>query len=171
MERRGETSASTRQTIIELYSAHKTKKEIASQLNIHKTTVYRWLRRYAQGRELENEHRTGRPRCTTEEEDNQIFDFVCDQPVTSTTEVKQETRIQVSKNTIRRRLQERGLQCRNPATKPFLTQAHKEGRIGFSLQYLQMEEAFWEKVIWCDEKTFCNDEHGKLKCWHPPKSR
>lgn len=171
MERRRETSPSTRRAIVELFLANNTKKQIASQLNIHKTTVYRWLERYTQGRELRNELRPGRPRCTTEEEDNHIFDFVWNRPITSTTEVKQETNIQVSKNTIRRRLQERGLQCKNPATKPFLTQAHKEDRIGFSLQYLPMEKEFWENVIWCDEKTFSNDEHGRLKCWRPPKSR
>ena len=166
---RVETSASVRNAIIELYRANISKNEIAHRLNINRRTVYRWLKRHDEGQGLINQRRNGRPRCTTEEGDEQILHFVHGQPFTTSTVVKRETDLQISRHTIYRRLREGGLECRIPARKPFLTPAHTEHRLGFALQHLAKDKHVWENIIWCDEKTFCNDKHGKLHCWRPPK--
>ncbi|XP_064115053.1 uncharacterized protein LOC135221158 [Macrobrachium nipponense] len=155
IRKRTETSESVRRLAIELYQTRISVQEIARRLNCHRTTVYRWLKRYDElglaG--LENQ-RSGRPRCTTEEEDRQMIAFVREHPITSSTIVKRKTSLHISNSTIRRRLRAEGLESRIPATKPFLTEVHKEQRLGFALQHLPLESSFWENVIWCDEKTF-----------------
>ena len=60
------------------------KNDIARQLNVHKTTVYRWLQRNLEGRGLQDQHRPDRPCCATDEEDDNISDFVQHHPITLT---------------------------------------------------------------------------------------
>ena len=73
--------------------------------------------------------------------------------------------------TVRKRLHEADLHHRTPATKPFLTAANREQRIGFALQYYPEDAEFWKNVVFCDEKTFATDDHGKLHCWRPRNTR
>lgn len=62
--------------------------------------------------------------------------------------------------TVRRRLNEGGLVRHIPARKILLTQAHKDDRIAFCLQYYNFD---WINniVIFVDEKTFKSDKHGR----------
>ncbi|KAK3895407.1 hypothetical protein Pcinc_000861 [Petrolisthes cinctipes] len=73
--------------------------------------------------------------------------------------------------TYKKRLHEAGIHHRRPATKPMLTEKHKEERLGFALQYYPMDFLFWSSVIFCDEKTFLSDDHGELHCWRPNNTR
>ena len=158
---RRETSGSIRNTIVELFQANISRNEIARLLNIDRSTVYRWLQRFNEGLDLRNQRRIGRPRCTTEQEDEQIINYVHSHPITTSTKIKRETNLQISRHTFYRRLRETGLDCRIPANKPYLSKAHKDERLGFALEYLPKDKHFWERVIWCDEKTFCNSKQGK----------
>ncbi|XP_068221029.1 uncharacterized protein [Palaemon carinicauda] len=166
-----ESSASTRRAIVELYRANIKKIRIAELLNLSRSTVNCWLKRYTKGVGLKNQPRSGRPRCTTQEQDKLIIDAVYQQPITSSTIGKLATQLQLSRCTIRRRLQEFGLKYEKSAMRPFLWQSHKEQRLGFALHHLPMKEQFWETIIWCDRKTFCSDSKGRLHRWRPARSR
>ena len=88
---RRETSGSIRNTIVELFQANISRNEIARLLNIDRSTVYRWLQRFNEGLDLRNQRRIGRPRCTTEQEDEQIINYVHSHPITTSTKIKRET--------------------------------------------------------------------------------
>jgi hypothetical protein len=59
-----------------------------------------------------------------------------------------------SARTARRRVKETDLRCRSAAKKILLTQQHKERRVGFALEYMAVDETFWDNIIFTDEKTF-----------------
>ncbi|PZC75250.1 hypothetical protein B5X24_HaOG206512 [Helicoverpa armigera] len=63
-------------------------------------------------------------------------------------------------DTVRRRLKAAGMMCRQPARKLPLTEAHKQDRISFCLEYYNFD---WEDniVIFVDEKTFKSDKDGR----------
>ncbi|XP_050725573.1 aggrecan core protein-like [Eriocheir sinensis] len=79
--------------------------------------------------------------------------------------------VNVGVQTVRKRLHEADLHHRTPATEPFLTATNREQRLGFALQYYPEDASFWSNVVFCDEKTFASDDHGKLHCWRPRNTR
>ena len=100
-----------------------------------------------------------------------IIDIATQNPLTTAVQVKITTQVNVGVHTVRKRLPEAGPHHRTPATKPFFTQANREGRLGFALEYFSAEAAFWKKVVFCDEKTFASEAHGPLRCWRPDNTR
>ena len=101
----------------------------------------------------------------TTEEDELIVDFARRHSLCNTTVIKRDLDLQVSTDTIRRRLHKTAIHHFKPASKPFLTDRHRQERLSFALEYYPKGEEFWKKVIFCDEKTFSSDEHGSLHCW------
>ncbi|KAG0723538.1 Transposable element Tc1 transposase [Chionoecetes opilio] len=174
-QRRGrETNLQERQSIKALMSADIPTTEISRILNINKRTVQRWMKRI---RETENDAslkslpRSGAPRQVTALEQQRILATVQQNPLTTAVQVKREIGSRFGTATIRKILHKAGIHHRIPASKPFLTQANKEQRLGFALQYLTADDDFWKKVVFCDEKTFSSDAHGSLHCWRPDNTR
>ena len=169
--RRNHTTLSLRSSIISLHEANASIGDIARQLHINRTTVYRWIRRQRERGNINILKRSGRPRCTTAEEDHQIIEAARLTPLTTAVAIKRENALQVGSQTIRNRLHEAKIYHHIPAKKPFMTEKHKEERLGFALQYYPVADDFWKSVIFCDEKTFSTDEHGSLHCWRPVNTR
>jgi hypothetical protein len=57
----------------------------------------------------------------------------------------------------------RELRNRASARKIGLTPRHKEARIGFALEHLARDEAFWSSVVFSDEKVFQSCPNGRLR--------
>ena len=169
--RREHCSLALRTSIINMHKANIPKANIARQLNIHKTTVYRWINREAELGTVNRMQQQGRPQLTTDGEDELIVEFARRHPLCNTTVIKRELDLQVSNDTIRRRLHRAAIHHFKPASKPFLTDRHRQERLSFALEYYPKDDEFWEKVIFCDEKTFSSDEHGSLHCWRQWNTR
>ena len=170
-DRRSETYVAQRQSIMALVSANIPTREIARILNISQRTVHRWTKRGLETESLENRKRSGAPRRTTKEEYRQVIQTAIENSLTTAVHIKMQTGLIVGAQTLRNRLHEVGLHHRTPTTKPFLTHANKEERLGFALQYYPKEASFLQCVVFCDEKTFASDEHGSLHCWRRDNTR
>ena len=68
-----ETSQQTRRNIVALHEAGHRVCYIARELNIHRNTVARWIRRESDTGATNDLARTGRPRCTNPDEDQVSF--------------------------------------------------------------------------------------------------
>ncbi|XP_066969196.1 uncharacterized protein [Macrobrachium rosenbergii] len=156
-----------RNSIINMHKANVPKANIGRQLNIHKTTVYRWIERENDCGNVNQRERPGRWRHTSKEQDGLIVDFARRHPLSNTTVTKREVGLQVSSQTIRRILHEADIHHFKPAKKPFVTESHRQEILSFALEYYKpLGDEFWKKVIFCDEKTFSSDERGSLlHCW------
>jgi hypothetical protein len=57
------------------------------------------------------------------------------------------------------------------ARKITLTPRHKEVRVGFALQHLPQDDAFWSRVVFSDEKSFQSCPNGRIRIYRPRNTR
>src|SRR4051812_17735668 len=95
-----------RAAIITLHGIGWTGRDIAQELHCDEHAVMRWIHRWEETRSLEDSERSGRPRCTTDDTDQDIMlhsdTHVNDNPK----DIQRELDLDVSARTIRRRLNE-----------------------------------------------------------------
>ncbi|KAG7154982.1 PiggyBac transposable element-derived protein 4-like 9 [Homarus americanus] len=70
------------------------------------------------------------------EEHNKAAAFEAD-PFTTSASIRHDLALQCSTQTVRNR--------------------HMEARMEYALEYADKEDSFWDRVVFCDEKTFCTD--------------
>ena len=58
-----------------------------------------------------------------------------------------------------------------PAEKPILTEEAMEKRMEYALRYADEPQAFWEQVVFCDEKWFSSATPNNDRVWRPPRAR
>nr|KAH0807783.1 hypothetical protein GEV33_015008 [Tenebrio molitor] len=74
--------------------------------------------------------------------------------------------------TVRRRLKERGLSAKPPATGPRLTVGHRRARREFAHQYVNWGDNEWKNVLFTDESRFNpRSPDGCDKVWRRPGER
>lgn len=110
-------------------------------------------------------HLSGRKRITTPEIDAQIVDIAKQKKFVTATEISAFTG--VNRQTVGKRLKEKGLFCRRPAMKTELTQAHRDARIAFIEENYHID---WEKVVFSDEKVF-KSYSDRMKVVYRPKNQ
>ena len=133
-----------------------TVREIATRINIPKSTVGNIVKRFKVSGSSEAGKHTGRKRVTTRREDLLLKRAVMKHPSMSSLELKIECQSKASPQTIRRRLvKEFGLRSRRPARKPLLNRAQRLKRLAFCQKHRQWTATEWSKVMFSDESTFC----------------
>ncbi|KAK4310998.1 hypothetical protein Pmani_017472 [Petrolisthes manimaculis] len=83
--------------------------EVCRELGVSHTTVDKWWRRWRAEGDLRDRPRSGAPRRTTPVEDNEIVEEASIHPITNAMAIRDNLQLQVSSDTVRRRLRERGL--------------------------------------------------------------
>ncbi|KAK3870731.1 hypothetical protein Pcinc_002785 [Petrolisthes cinctipes] len=163
-------SEATRGSIVSLHRLHYTNAQIARELRIAKPTVMRWVERYKLEGNLEARPRTGRPRCTTTQDDQNIKSSIKNDPSSTSLNIKEDHNLRCTTQTVRNRLHSFNLHARKPAKKPYLTEPNMEKRMEYSLNYSDKPASFWENVIFLDEKTFY-DTSKATNVWRQPGTR
>lgn len=97
---------------------------------------------------------------------NHVAEIIIDDPFTNAAIVGRQ--VGVNKNTVRKVWSDIGIYHRIAAKKPFLTEAHKEERLGFALEHINTD---WSRIIFSDEKTFQSDRHQKTHLYRPNNCR
>lgn len=146
------------------YGPKMNQNRIAKYLGIDKSTVKVWIQRYEDTGDVQNLEGRGRKRKTSAEEDNGIIELFQDDEEMTLTRAKEKLkkrRIEVSTNTIFRRLKERGFTLRVPLSKPLLTFDHRKKRVEWCNQVTDIN---WDQVIFSDESTFILKSY-KRKYW------
>ena len=157
--------------IVGLRESGKSVREIAAHLGISRATVYLWLRRWEEDGNLNNRPKGRPPRKTTAENDQHIQDAANNDPFTNAEAIREQLQLDVSAQTVRRRLHAAGIHHRTPAKKQVLTPRHREVRLRFAEAHVQEDIEYWAHAVFTDEKTFCSTSHGKLHCWRSNNSR
>ena len=134
---------------------------ITEKLNLDLRTVSRWINRNEKEGNIKLKKKAHWGKCTTNEEDLQILEYVRNNPLTTTTDIRQKLQLKCSVTTTTRRLKSNNIKLYMPAVKPALNNYHKEQRLGFSLQYIAHDEEFWRKVIFTDGNTFSASDQRK----------
>jgi transposase len=83
MDRRGNAhlSAAQRGQVVSLFESGRTVSQMAAHLNVDRKTVYKWLKRNEEGdASLGSKQKSGRPRCTNMQQDEDIREAIRQNP-------------------------------------------------------------------------------------------
>ena len=151
MARNKELSSETRQSILVLRNEGYSMREIAKKLKISYNAVYYSLHRTAQTGSNQNRKRSGRPRCTTEQEDKYIrVSSLRNRRLTSpqlAASLNSTRKTPVSTSTVKRRLRDAGLLGRVAKKKTYLRLANKNKRLRWAKEHRHWTEEDWEKSV------------------------
>jgi transposase len=101
-----------RWAIITLWKDGQLRSVIEQKLGVSQRTIRRWIDHYQQYHTVDDKPRSGRPRITTDEEDEMIVMGARVQPFTSARQITRELELDVDRRTVDRRLIEAGLHGR-----------------------------------------------------------
>lgn len=87
-DQRRQLSLQERGAIIALHNQNVSTSEIADQIDCHRTTVSRWIKRHVETLDVNRKVGSGRPKSTTPAEDEMLLDAVRAKPITTTQEIK-----------------------------------------------------------------------------------
>src|SRR5581483_2243341 len=165
-----------RNQIIGLFKGGSTKANIIKTLGFSKTTVYRTIRLYCEGKSLETQLRSGRPKLLNNDHQKSLKSIVKKNNHQSAEQIKnklqRKTEMQVFTRTIRRNLHELNIFSRIPACKPLLNDKQRENRLNWCIEKKDWSINKWKSVIWSDESRFTifkNDGPGRV--WRTPGTR
>lgn len=155
--------------------------KIAKHIRCSKSTTIYWTQRYHNNNDLSTEERSGRPRITTAKQDEQIMIMANKENDITATQIQkkmEERGLEISVETIKRRLREAGGKYTNEISKPLLKERHRKARLEWAKKHQNFD---WSRVIFTDESTF-QLYTSKKKVWqfigrrkifrtvkHPPK--
>lgn len=159
-----ETSMDLRNAIFHLYEEqHLSERAIARHLGLSPSTVHYWVTRRGEATTT----KSGRPRATDTQTDQTLYEASVNDPFLTAVDLLREFTPTCSVYTVRNRLKEKGLKCRTPARKPFLTHYHRQGRYTFAQSHLHWSTDKWHTVIFSDEKVFRSSSRGALRVYRP----
>ena len=139
-------------------------KKISKHLRISKSTVNRWVSVFRKTVGVEEKMSVGRPRKTSEQEDEKMVQIIENDRTLSSKDIVLEMKsmgVGVSTSTVRRRLNEVGLKFKTQISKPLVTEIQKSARLRFAKQNKKRN---WNNVIFTDE-TSINLGPRNQKIW------
>lgn len=75
-------------------------------------------------------------------------------PSTTSRNIVEQLKLNISSRTVRRRLNEEGLKNCVARRKPHISKMNKKKRLDFAKKYINKPLSFWKRVIWSDESKF-----------------
>ena len=156
-----------RAAIVTLHGVGWTGRDIAQELHCDEHAVTRWLHRWQESRSLEDSERSGRPRCTADDIDQDIGLLSNQEPTSTPKDIRREMQLPVSPHSISRRLDEIGLMGRVQEAEHELTEFDLQRRLAFANQYLHWTEDQWARVFFSDETHFYLGHHGRTYVRRP----
>lgn len=147
-----------RSAVIALHQTGMTEREIAKARKISKTAVHNAIHRYYQTGSFQDRPRSGRPKITSETEDNFIVTTSKRNRRLTAPEIQatiNKTRTKpISLTTVKRRLRKKGLFGRVAVRKPLLRPQNRKKRLEWALRHQHWTEEDFKNVLWTDESKF-----------------
>ena len=132
-------------------------KDIAHTLKCSENSVSLWVQRWRDERSVADHERSGRPRSTTDDTDQDIMLYSDAHVIASPRDIVHTLELPVDRRTVRRRLNEIGLHsCVQRAE-----HENPEGRLAFAELYGDWTEEQWARVMFSDETHFYLGHHGR----------
>jgi transposase len=150
----GHLSIEQRWAIVLLHKLRHEVPSIANKIPCDVRSVRHWLSHYEEHHTVEDEPRSGRKRKTSPETDEKIEQEAKRTKFTTPRRIRRKLGLDVSVDTIDRRLQEVGLFGRVARHKKKFTEEEKRKRLSFAEGYKDWTADDWMKVEFVDEKIF-----------------
>lgn len=141
---------------------------ISNELHVPERTIRRWLGRFRAVGNVQRIVGSGRPRKTTARADRQLVrwakSLAC--RFRTSNNLLRIWRERVGKDTVRRRLFNRGVFSRKPAKKILLNARQRQARLHWAMNHNVWPDATWRRVVWSDESRFLlHPTDGRTRVW------
>lgn len=157
-----------REYIITLWKEGMSRNDIADKIHCSLNTVGHWIREWQQHHSLEEKEKSGQPRCTTAEVDEQIEQFADEKKFVTPRDLRRELQLPCSARTLRRRLDEVNLFGRIAREADEYDERILTLRLSFANGFKHFTDEDWDTVIFSDEVHFCLGHHGQVWVQRPP---
>ena len=127
--------------------------EIGTQLNIPRTTITSFISRTRDRNSITNLPRPGRPRKLSDSAIRYLVRNAESETHVPMKELKNLSNIDVSLQTMRRRLQEEGIRKWKAMKRPLLTLKHAKERLAWAKAHQHWTVDDWKRIIWSDESA------------------
>ena len=156
--------------VVALIEAGHSQRDAARQTGIPRSTVQHVYQRFRETGEYSRRVGSGSQRRTTPRDDRFLLLNVLrnrhQTAVGARNDLERVRGVSVSERTVRRRLEERGLRARRPASGPQLLPRHRRARLEFAREHLNWTIAQWGNVLFSDESRFClRGSDGRERVW------
>ena len=153
------TPAAVRELIVKLrHDDEMSIRAIAEHVKRHKSVVSDILAKYDKCNSTTAGISSGRPRITSKTDDNTLVRLSKKDRFQTAASISREVGhnhgMQVSRNTVSRRLKEAGLNSRSPAVKPLISKKNRIARQSFAAKHVVWSDDDWAKVYFSDESKF-----------------
>ncbi|XP_029656826.1 uncharacterized protein LOC115230841 [Octopus sinensis] len=156
-------------TIIGIYKCGKTYREIQRITKRSLDTISKTIRKYKQNIPCTRKYGSGCPRLLNEEDFKKINKERIEDPnfncVKYAKALKEENGKNVTPETIRNTLKQRGFKAFPPTKRPHLTKKHKERRMEICQRWNMLPSTYWNHFIFSDE---CKCSFGTV-AFHPAR--
>ena len=134
------------------------------RLKLSNSCVKHWIKVFDETGGIEEKKSTGRPRKTSQQEDKKIIKLMEQNRELTTRDISETLKqegVDISSDTVRRRLIEAGMAFKSPSSKPFLSNLQKTNRLDFGRKNKYRN---WNNVLFTDETTIKLSPRNK-KVW------
>jgi transposase len=169
------TTDEERQLIVYHHTKGKTIAELHEMLQIPMSTIGHVLTRFNKHDQLDLKAGRGQPRALTERNREWLILQIKKDPKTSapvlTAQLCEYFGIQVSTQTVRNALKERGFHGRVARKKPWISKVNRGKRLDFVKTHRNKDMDFWKSVIFTDESKFnLFGSDGRAMVWRQPNT-
>ena len=150
----------------------KNKTKISHIIGVPRTTVNRIIKKFEKDGHADRKDGSGRKRKTNKRQDAAMVRESKKDPFLTAADIQRivnsDYGIEVSHDTINRRLIEAGLPSRVARKKPFISDPNIQKRLEWCIKYQDWTVDQWKRVLFCDESAFTLVYHGRVLVRRPP---
>ena len=162
------TTEEQRLKIIYYYGQGLSFTAIAKKVHCNRQTVANWIERFHNEVSIQNKPHPHNRRKTTTRTDQYLHRLGTRNPWDSAKAFQEQLRdagITLSESTIRRRLNENGLNGKFAANKPLISKKNAIKRLNFAKEHIGKPLSFWKNIVWSDESKFQMHSNRKRRVW------
>lgn len=162
--------------IIGRLEAGQTQQVVARALRVPQSVISRLWQRFQQTGNVSRRYSTGRPQCTTPQEDRYLTISARRRPRSTagslTRDLATANGTVVSRHTVYRRLNRHGLFARRPARCVSLTPVHRRARKAWCQEHSTWSLEQWSQVMFTGESRYSlNSDSRRVIIWREPGTR
>lgn len=144
--------------------------DVAVRYGVSQSVVSRLYQRYQQTGDVKERHGRGRPRSTSGRDDRYIeIQALRSRSLSAPamrTRLRNVRNVNVSVQTVRNRLHERGLNAHRPVIATPLTRRHRQARLQWATAHQNWTRQRWSNVVFTDESRYnLSRADGRTRVW------